>query len=505
MLLLCLVCAILTVSSVHSQEPWFGDFGKGFYRERFAGQSFCSTINPTCCASRDDDCSVAIGKTRCYCDVFCDQGQENPWNRKAPDCCPDYLNVCKGQPQPQPRPTPGNFTDCRGKFTCTSGTQCIDNRYRCDGVPQCRDGSDEVGCGCRDDEFTCEGDGSCINRRYKCDGFQNCRDGSDELDCGEFGISLKPDMIYLSDHADYITELEFTCEFKSRHNLRLELSTDPPQATPYNNQLQPERYTYLTTGREIKRLPIRPNINSILCEAFDQYGDEVLFAKARIVNDGGNQPPVYTYAPEDRATVPPPIGGGCDMNELQNKCGKYVQRMQELARNSQFPNTDDMCCILNEQVNCMSSMNCADFTQAVTRPLMAQVRQLCSNFNYVPGCADNKTENNRVLPPNFAKCVNITNATPDTIVVTVTYRDEQGPIERSSAIEGGGAYQFEEFERIQPGRSYRTVVPLKAITVIQQDGQRVEQDVTVTGVQGCIHRTILMTDTEPAGYVITDV
>ena len=36
---------------------------------------------------------------------------------------------------------------CRqGQFECTSG-ECIDERRRCDGTPDCRDQSDERNCG----------------------------------------------------------------------------------------------------------------------------------------------------------------------------------------------------------------------------------------------------------------------------------------------------------------------------------------------------------------------
>lgn len=45
-------------------------------------------------------------------------------------------------------------------------------------------------------------------------------------------------------------------------------------------------------------------------------------------------------------------------------------------------------------------------------------------------------------------------------MVIVTYRDDQGEREKSSAIESGGEYQFPAEERQVPGRSYSTSIPL---------------------------------------------
>lgn len=41
-----------------------------------------------CCQNRDDDCSMPIAGTLCYCDDFCDRHVNG-------DCCPDYLPFCR--------------------------------------------------------------------------------------------------------------------------------------------------------------------------------------------------------------------------------------------------------------------------------------------------------------------------------------------------------------------------------------------------------------------------
>uniref|UniRef100_A0A8C8S4U5 Basement membrane-specific heparan sulfate proteoglycan core protein n=1 Tax=Pelusios castaneus TaxID=367368 RepID=A0A8C8S4U5_9SAUR len=109
------------------------------------------------------------------------------------------------------------------EFACSSG-ECIELEFRCDRRPDCRDMSDELGCGtvpvrsssaavgsacpwapattpprpvtskhlptrrpgeprpCRRDEAVCANK-QCIPRDYLCDGQQDCLDGSDELSC----------------------------------------------------------------------------------------------------------------------------------------------------------------------------------------------------------------------------------------------------------------------------------------------------------------------------------
>ncbi|XP_061181041.1 tubulointerstitial nephritis antigen-like [Saccostrea echinata] len=51
--------------------------------------SFCSSRQSSpCCSGRDDNCTVEILGSLCYCDVFC--------NRASNDCCPDYASTCQG-------------------------------------------------------------------------------------------------------------------------------------------------------------------------------------------------------------------------------------------------------------------------------------------------------------------------------------------------------------------------------------------------------------------------
>ena len=79
--------------------------GYKFHLPQFAGVDFCATHNPQCCEARNDDCSVPIVGTLCYCDEFCDRVDN-------PDCCPDFLPICKGLPYQfqEGRPEKGEFT-----------------------------------------------------------------------------------------------------------------------------------------------------------------------------------------------------------------------------------------------------------------------------------------------------------------------------------------------------------------------------------------------------------
>jgi hypothetical protein len=86
-------------------------------------------------------------------------------------------------------------------FKCFSGDECIRSSGRCNSVANCADGSDEQGCQtswgtaavlnteeCLDPlvsdvQFQCSDESACIPKEGKCNGMFNCLDGSDEVGC----------------------------------------------------------------------------------------------------------------------------------------------------------------------------------------------------------------------------------------------------------------------------------------------------------------------------------
>ncbi|XP_060840607.1 uncharacterized peptidase C1-like protein F26E4.3 isoform X2 [Rhopalosiphum padi] len=72
---------------------------------------FCAKVG--CCSERNENCSVPISGTLCYCDEFCYVNRTG-----SEDCCPDYMSYCKVEflaPEPiiyKPNCTHGEVINC---------------------------------------------------------------------------------------------------------------------------------------------------------------------------------------------------------------------------------------------------------------------------------------------------------------------------------------------------------------------------------------------------------
>ncbi|XP_060535914.1 modular serine protease-like [Cylas formicarius] len=77
--------------------------------------------------------------------------------------------------------------NCTGGFQCKTTPDCIDPDKQCNGVEDCKDGSDEYENICKD--IPCYGYlfkcayGACIGGDQKCNGVKDCKDNSDEENC----------------------------------------------------------------------------------------------------------------------------------------------------------------------------------------------------------------------------------------------------------------------------------------------------------------------------------
>ena len=145
-------------------------------------------------------CVVDVnGTARCWCPAGMSLSRDSlNCLRVLPDCAADQVR-CRDGGACVPRcdgvtdcPDLTDELGCYGsclpsQFQCLSGaTRCVETAVRCDGRADCDDDSDEVRC-VRCDGGTgamlCRADGRCIGRELVCDGRRHCSDGDDERHC----------------------------------------------------------------------------------------------------------------------------------------------------------------------------------------------------------------------------------------------------------------------------------------------------------------------------------
>lgn len=92
-------------------------------------------------------------------------------------------------------PNGSDETNCpyncgNSEFYCSTQQRCIPEIWKCDGHIDCLNEEDERLCDCNEEQFKCNA-GGCINKSQVCDGIPNCYDMSDELGCIDLGNMSK--------------------------------------------------------------------------------------------------------------------------------------------------------------------------------------------------------------------------------------------------------------------------------------------------------------------------
>ncbi|XP_051788146.1 sortilin-related receptor isoform X1 [Erpetoichthys calabaricus] len=139
----------------------------------------------------DDDCQDGSDEDAKQCDskqcngFWCNSGACIPANKH----CNGIEDCHGGEDELNCDPLCTRYMD----FVCKNRRRCLFQSMVCDGVKHCEDGSDEdpnfAGCPTTPEFRTCDSQsfqclsGLCISMEWKCDGMDDCGDYSDEANC----------------------------------------------------------------------------------------------------------------------------------------------------------------------------------------------------------------------------------------------------------------------------------------------------------------------------------